>query len=943
MRRRTLAIGPVLLALAGSALAQEVSPQGAIPLDAPIPVDSTVTIGKLPNGLAYYIQRHTEPARRAELRLVVHAGALQEDDDQVGMAHLIEHMGFNGTRNFRKNELVEYFRSVGVPFGSGLNASTSYESTVYMLRVPTDSATVLDRSLLVLADWAGGIEFDSAEVAKERGVVVEEWRGGQGAGFRIRRQLAPIIYRGSKYAHRTVIGSEESIMSATPALLRRYYDDWYRPELQAVVVVGDVDVGTVEGLIRRHFGAIPARKSGRPRTVEDVPDNREPLVAVATDREVGGTSVVVSFKTPRRRVTTAADSRQRVVESFASGMLRGRLAEIARQPNSPFLGASVGRSLFSTNRESFTLSAGARDGEAERALEAVVTEVRRVQQHGFLQSELDRAKINQLRGAELAYAERAKRQSGSIAGVYVSNYLDQTPIPGPEYSYRLTRQVVPTITLAEVNALIGQWITTENRVISAVAPAKPGVPVPTPAGLLAALERGWNAPVMAYTENVSDEPLVPRLPPAGRIVAEKTRDDVGITEWTLSNGARVILKPTDFRADQVMLSAYSFGGSSLLPDADVFNAQIAGAVVGISGVGAFNGTDLGKRLAGKAAGVSPYVSGVIEGLRGSASPKDIETLFELTHLYFTAPRYDSSAVEAMMEKQREALSHRGTTPESHFGDTIWVTMGGYHPRDRILTLERLAEVSPRRAFAIYQERFADAGDFTFIFVGTFDPAALRPLVERYLASLPSTGRKEMWRDVGIKAPTGVVEKVVRKGTDPKSRTSVIFTGPFDYSDSASFQMQALMDVMRYRLIERLREGMSGTYSPGISGYGVSIPRHQYRITLSFGSSPENADTLFRTAFAMIDSMKTHGPTQAEIDKVREQMLRGREVALKQNGWWMGTILGRDQTREDIAALLGPYDGMIRALTPAQVQAAARRYFNTSNYARFVLLPEDGRP
>jgi len=948
LRNHMSRLAPCLLAALAFVPRSNVSAQeaptqaGALALDAPVPMDPAVRIGKLPNGLTYYIQRHTEPAKRAELRLVVKAGALHEDDDQLGMAHLVEHMGFNGTTHFRKNDLIDYLRSIGVRFGADLNASTSTDATIYLLQIPTDSARLLEQGIVVLADWANGMTFDSTEVANERGVVVEEWRGAQGVGFRTRSKLAPVMYKGSRYAERNVIGSEQTIMSATPALLKRYYADWYRPDLQAVIVVGEVDVDSVEAHIRRNFSPIEARPKPRPHPSAEIPDNKAPLIAIASDKEAGGTSVVVSFKLPRRKALTAREYRQRLVEGFATAMLRARLGEITRNPDAPFLGASVSRGGFTRSKESFTLSVGAKDGGAARALEAVVTEVRRAQQFGFLQSELNRMKTNALRGMEMSYAEREKRRSSGIAGSYIANFIDDLPIPSVEYGYRLGQQVVPTITLDEVNGLISGWVTAENRVITAVVPEKAGVAIPTEGELLAALERGWTAAVPAYTENVAEGPLVPSLPAAGRVTGGRTRADVGITEWKLSNGARVIIKPTDFRKDEIMFAAYSFGGSSLLPDADVFNAQFAGSVVATSGVGAFNSVDLGKRLAGKAASVSPYVAGVIEGMRGSASPKDLETMFQLMHLYFTAPRYDSSAVEAMMGRQRESLSHRGATPESHFADTIWVTMGSSHPRDRILTLDRLAEVNPKRAFALYKERFADAGDFTFIFVGTVDTAALKPLVEKYVASLPSTGSRERWRDVGITAPKGRVEKFVRRGSEPKSLTRVIFTGDFPYADSSTFQLQALMDVLQARLIETLREGMSGTYSPGIGGYGVSMPRRQYRITLSFGSSPERADTLYRTALALIDSLKRHGPTQAEVDKVREAMLRSRELAVKQNGFWMGSILGRDQTGEDIATLLGPWDEMIRKLSPAQVQQAARTYFTMENVARFVLLPDTAR-
>ena len=927
------------------AIAQAPTQQsGTFALRDRIPLDPNVRTGVLPNGLRYYIERHPFPAKRAELRLAVNAGGIQEDDDQKGMAHLIEHMGFNGTRNFRKNELIDYLRSVGVRFGADLNAFTSWDETVYMLQIPTDSARLVDRGMLVLADWAHGSLMDSTEVANERGVVVEEWRGGQGAFGRMRRKIEPIMFKGSKYAVRDVIGTDTSIMSATPALLKRYVDDWYRPDLQAVVVVGDIDVARIEALIRQNFSSIPRRTNPRARTSEPLPDNRAPLVAIASDKEAPSASVELYFKQPRMRVATVADYRERMIGNLFSAMLRSRLTELSQKPDAPFANASVFRGSFTRSTDAFILFATPKDNASDRALEAMLTEVRRVREHGYLRTELDRAKAAALRSAEAAYADREKRLSSAIVNQYVFHFLDDQVVPGPEIAFRLAQQLLPTITLQEVNALAQAWITDHNRVVVSMSPEKAGLRIPTEAELLAALDRANSAPVTAYVENLSTEPLVPRLPAPGRVVGEKKRADIGTTEWTLSNGARVIVKPTDFRADQVLFSAFSPGGRSLLADADVMTAQMSGAIASAAGAGNFNRADLTKRLAGKVATLFPPTVGEsFETLQGQASPKDIEALFELVHLTFTAPRLDTASFQAWMNQQRAFLANRGASPEASFFDTVSVTLSGHSRRARPVTLETLGEIRPDRAHQVFKERFSNAGDFTFIFVGAVDLATLKPLAERYLGSLPSTGTKEMWRDAGIKPPTGVIEKVVRKGTEPKSMSQTIFTGPFQYTEQNAFALAALIEVMRYKLIETLREGMSGTYSPGIGGTATKIPRQEYRITVSYGSSPENAERLHKATLAIIDSLKNLGPTQADIDKVREQMLRNREVVMKQNPFWATNIQSREQTGDDLAALLAPYDDMIRKLTPAQVQQAARAYFNLGNYTRVVLMPEGTTP
>ena len=941
--RRFLAASVLVVATQPLTAQTGVTQSSSISLRDAIPLDPSVRMGVLPNGLHYYIQRHPQPAKRAELRLAVNAGGINEDDDQVGMAHLIEHMGFNGTTHFKKNEIIDYLRSVGVRFGADLNAYTSTDETVYMLQIPSDTARILEQGIVVLSDWASGSQFDSTEVANERGVVVEEWRGGQGAFGRMRRKLEPIMFKGSKYATRDVIGTDRSILSATPALLKRFYNDWYRPDLQAVIVVGDVDVANVEALIKKHFSAVPRPTNPRPRTVVDLPDNREPLVGVASDKEAFGTTVEINIKLPRTPVATVADYREQMIGNLFSAMLRSRFSEIAQKPDAPFVSAFGFKGSFTRGKDAFTLAAQVKDGGAERGAEALVTEVRRVEQFGFLPSELERAKASSLRGYEQQFADREKVPSGFLVNSYVSHFLEQRPVPGPEYTFKLAQQLLPTVTLQEVNALARRWLTPENRIITVQSPEKPGVKVPTDAEILAAIERASKAVTVAYTENVSNEPLIARILPPGKVVGEKTRAEVGITEWTLSNGARVVIKPTDFRADQVLFGAYSLGGRSLLPDADVITAQMAGQIAMASGAGTLNRTDLTKRMAGKAAMVFPSIGDNTETVQGQASPKDIETLFQLVYLQFTAPRLDSTAFDAFMNQQRAFLANRGASPEGTFFDTVSVTMASHSPRVRPITVEALSEVKPDRAYQIFKDRFANAGDFTFVFVGAVDVAALKPLVERYIASMPSTGAKESWKDVGARPPTGVVEKVVRKGTEPKALSQLIFTGPIDPTEANQFALRALVEVTRYKLIETLREGMSGTYSPGIGGVATKIPRPQYQITMNFGSSPENAERLYRAAMAIVDTLKTKGPTQADVDKVKEQLIRTREVDLKQNAFWMNSIITRGQTGDDVAALLAPYDAMIASLTPAQVQQAARMFFNTNNVARFVLLPEATKP
>ena len=930
----------LLAILAGvPVLAQQ--PQSAVPAATqPLPVDSKVRIGTLPNGIRYYIRQNAKPEKRAELRLVVNAGSVLEDDDQLGLAHFLEHTAFNGTTNFKKNELINYLESIGVRFGADLNAYTGFDETVYILPVPTDSAHIVDKAFQILEDWAHGQIFDPTEITNERGIVVEEWRGRKGANDRMLQQWLPIALKGSRYATRLPIGTKESIESANAEKLRRFYQDWYRPDLMAVIAVGDFDPARIETLIKQRFSGIAPRPGARSRALAEVPDNRTPLVAIATDREATSSSVDVIFKLPRQTTTTVGDYRRDLIEGLYLGMLNNRFAEISRNPDAPFLGAGASKgNFYARSKDAFSLSAGVKDGGIERGLEALLTEARRVDQFGFLESELVRQKQAVLRAYERSYAERDKTVSESLVGEYVGNFLDGEAIPGIEYEYQLTQQLMPTITLQDVNQLARAWITDENRVIIAEAPLKDGLKTPTEAEVLAVFDKAAKATIVAWAETLSDAPLLATVPAPGRVVSTRTIPGVGVTEWRLSNGARVLIKPTDFKADEVLLNAYSEGGTSLASDADYMSAALASQIVGLGGLGSFNRTDLGKKLTGKAASVGVSIGATSEGLSGRASPKDLETLFQLIHLQFTAPRLDSAAFRAFRNQVLPQLENRGSAPEAVFSDTVQVTLSQHHRRARPITPAVFNEVDIAKSYAFFRDRLADAGDFTFVFVGNVALDSLKPLVERYLATLPTKGRKETWKAVTPTMPKGVIQKTVRKGTEPKATTVMAFTGPFVYTPENRFALRALTDVFQIKLTETLREQLGGTYSPSVGVSPTRVPHPEYMLRVDFESSPENVEKLTQSVLALVDTLKAHGPSVADVEKVREQLIRVRETDIKTNAYWAGNIAGRDQAREDIAGLLEPYDRMIRNLTPAQIQQAARLYFDTKNYARFVLLPE----
>jgi len=912
----------------------------AAALKAPLPTDPKVRIGTLPNGLKYYIRQNLKPEKRAELRLVVNAGSVLETDQQLGLAHFVEHTAFNGTTHFAKNDLVKYLQSIGVRFGADLNAYTSFDETVYILPVPTDTARIVEQAFTILEDWAHGQVFDSTEVANERGVVREEWRLGKGAGDRMLHQWLPTALRGSLYADRLPIGNEASIMSATPARLRSFYKRWYRPDLQAVIAVGDFDPAAIEAQIKKHFGAIPRAVNAPRRTLAPVPGNREPLIGIGHDKEATGSDVELLYKLPVEKTRTVADYRRDLTERLYLGMLNTRLEEIAQKPDAPFLGADASKGSFvGRTTEAFTLAAGVKDGGIDRGLEALLVEAKRVDQFGFLQSELDRQKQSLVRGYERAYDEREKTQSAAFVQEYIDNYLTGEPIPGIEYEYKLVQQLVPTIALADVNKLASGWISDSNRVIIAQSPEKDGVKIPTREQLLAVFDQAAKTPVVAYTENLSGAALVAKEPAPGTVVSARSYPSIKVTEWKLSNGARVLVKPTDFKADEIVFSAYSPGGTSLAPDSNFMSATLASQIMAVSGVGNFSRVDLTKRLAGKVAAAGASIGETSEGLSGRASPKDLETLFQLIYLDFTAPRLDTAAFLALKNQAAPYLANRGSDPDEVFGDTVQVTMTQHNFRARPFTAATFAEVNPQKALAFYEDRFADAGDFTFVFVGNVDTLALKPLVEKYLASLPATGRKETYRDNGGGPPKGVVERVVHKGVEPKANTIIDFTGACQYTPETRFALRALMELFQIKLTETLREQLGGAYSPSSGGGCARVPRQEYTLQVQFNSSPGNVEKLTKSVFALIDTLKTRGPDAADVAKVKEELTRGREVDLKQNGYWLANIVARDQAGEDITGLGDAYDAMIRGLTPALIQDAAKKYFDVANYARFILLPE----
>ncbi len=937
---------PGLLALAVAIAAGARPPAASAQLpdpDDPIPPDPAVMTGTLANGFTYFIRENDQPENRAELRLVVNAGSILEDDDQQGLAHFVEHMAFNGTRNFEKQELVDYLESIGMQFGPDVNAYTSFDETVYMLQVPMDDPEVVSTAFQILEDWAHGVVFDPEEVDKERGVVIEEWRGRRGAGARMQDEQFPVMLQGSRYAERLPIGKTAILESAAPELLQRFYEDWYRPDLMAVVAVGDFDGEEIKAMVEAHFGGIEGPADPRPRFEAEVPIDHPPLVAIASDVEAPQSQVGVMYKQPPSPQGTVGDYRRNLVRSVYSGMLNARLDELRLQAEPPFVIAVSGGGGFVRGVDAYQLNALVPEGGIERGLDALLTEAERVVRHGFTQSELDRRKVAIRRANERSLAERDNQESARFAGQYVQVFLEGNPYPSVETRVALSEALLDGISLEEANSVAQAWLTEQGRVILANSPEKEGLEVPAEADLTGVFAAVGGKDIAPYEDAAADAPLLPVLPEGSAVASEETIDEVGVTVWTLENGVRVVLKPTDFKEDEILFSATSPGGTSLLSDDVYRTTSWAGSVVGQSGVGDFDQTALRKKLTGQAVRVSPSLGSLSEGISGSASPKDIETALQLVYLYFHSPRLDENAFSAFKTMQNGILGNMGASPEFSFSDTVSQTMSQGHPRSRGLSemIGDLEMADLDRAFEVYKDRFADASDFTFYFVGAFEPEAMRPMVEQYLGALPDLGRVEDWRDLGIDPPAGVIEKVVHMGLEPKSRTQIIFTGDGEYSREESTAISALADVLDIRLRELLREDLGGTYGVGVSGRISSRPDEEYRVSISFGSAPERAEELSAVAFEEIERIKAEGPDEETVAKVRETQRRAKETNLRENRYWLSQLASYE--RLGIALTEVPSYELIEGWTAEQVRQAAIRYLRTDQYAKFVLLPEQKVP
>ncbi len=936
--------GPVVVADADEIPAPAVEDQldvmqpPALDLDEEMPLDTAVVTGTLESGLTYYIRKNAKPENRVELRLAVDAGSILEDDDQLGLAHFVEHMAFNGTEKFEKQELIDYLELIGTRFGPDLNAYTSFDETVYMLQVRSDSAEILQTGLEILREWASNVSFDPEEIEKERGVVIEEWRLGRGADARMFDKQLPVLLAGSRYASRLPIGTPDILQSFEHERLISFYDKWYRPDLMAVIVVGDIDPSEIEDKLINLFGDLPL-SSGDERPSYEVPDHEETLVASATDQEAPYSTVSVIYKHPLRPFTRVTDFRQQILEQLFSNMFNSRLDELRQQADPPFLVAGGGAGGFVRDKGFYNVNAVVHEGGHLKGLRTLFTEVDRIRQFGFTESEFDREKTAYLRWYRSAFNERDKTESEVFASEYVRNYLEGEAIPGIAYEYDLVQKLLPTIALEEVNQEADHWLTKSNRVVMMGGPDSDAAAPPADAEVLSILDEVSNLELTPYDDATSGDPILPTTPTAGSIVERSTDDTIGVTRLTLSNGAHVILKQTDFKNDEVIFSAFSSGGTSLYPQELDVPGDFASTLIGQSGVGTLDPISLEKTLSGKIVSVGPSIGEMSESISGSAAPEDLDVLMEMIHAFMVYPRADTTAYASYRNRLASLVESFSVDPNRAFFDTLSVTLSQYHPRRRPVTSDLIKEMDLDASYNIYTDRFADASDFDFYFVGSFDEETIIPLIEKYIASLPSEGRNETWNDLGISPPTGVIKKVVRKGVEQQSRVQLVFTGDAEWTMEDRRIVSALANVLDVRLREVLREDLGGTYGVSVGGSLSRYPKSSYSISIGFGCDPARVDELLVSVFEELTALKESPAGQIYVDKTRETILNGFEQGLQQNGNWLQWLQFYDRNGLNPDSILTGLPDFAKRITPEMIQGAAVKYLDMENYVQVVLVPE----
>lgn len=909
-----------------------------------LPVDPHVIYGKLDNGLTYYIRHNAQPKDRADFYIAQRVGSMQEEDSQSGLAHFLEHMAFNGSENFPGKSMINYLETIGVRFGENLNAYTGFDETVYNIsNVPVTRQGIIDSCLLILHDWSNAIALEGDEIDKERGVIHEEWRTRGDAQMRMLDQQLPAMFPGSKYADRLPIGKMEIVDNFKYDELRNYYKKWYRPDLQAIIVVGDIDAKQVEADLKRIFSDVKAPVNPAEREMYPVPDNDRPLVSIATDKEATNTILYILYKhdiMPKEMYATATGFIRDYLRAVTSEMLNNRFNEIIQKSNPPFVYAvgEDGPFLIAKTKDALMVAALAKEGQIDDALTALVNETQRVKQYGFTPSEYERARINVLNRYESLYKDRDKQKNGTYVREYINHFIDGGYIPGIETEYEMMKTVAPQIPVEEVNRYIQNLITDKNVVISLTGPEKAGLAYPTPEQLLNDYETAQKEKVEPYQDTVSNEPLVSNLPVPGKIVSIRENPLFGNTEMVLSNGVKVNLKKTDFKEDEILVTATSPGGSILFGEEDIPNIKAFNSIMDISGLGNFTSVELGKMLAGKSVSLTNSLGTDTENVNGSVSPKDMETLFQLIYLSFTAPKKDAEAFDSFISRMKSQLQSMEANPMVSFSDTLNTTLYDHNPRKARLKAADLDRVDYDRILEMYKEVYGNASDFIFTFVGNIDVDSIKPYIEQYLATLPASGKQPQAQGkVNLDLHKGIVTKHFNRPMEtPKAATINIYSGKMDYALENLIAATMLKQILDIVYVEKVREEEGGTYGVQVGAGLAHYPLGQTILQTYFDTDPAKQEKLNRIVHTELERIAKEGPREADFNKTKENMVKKHAERLQENRYWLNLI--DDYYHENFDGKT-QYDAILQSMTPAKIQAFTDALLKQGNMVEVVMKPE----
>ena len=906
------------------------------------PVDPDVRIGKLPNGMTYYIRHNEEPKERASFYIIQNVGALLENDDQNGLAHFLEHMAFNGTEHFEGKGIINFLEKNGVAFGRNINAYTSFDQTVYNLSdVPTTKPGLADSCLMVLHDWSNYLLLTDEEIDAERGVITEEWRTRRNAGFRLRSQYFPVLLKGSKYAVRDIIGDLDVIKNFKYETLRNFYHDWYRTDLQAIAIVGDISVDEIEAKIKAMFTEIPAVENAPVRESYPIPEHDDDYYVLATDKEASQSAVQIMALHPNNdeKEKTLADLRIQLARSLFNSMFSQRISELLQKGNPPFISGTISISGFLRGYDAYVISATAKPNQEEIALESILIENERVRRYGFTESELERAKSNYLMRLESSYKQKDKISNDQYVSNYVGHFIKKSDIPSFDFEYDFSKKMIPTISVEEIGKLSKEWMKEKNRTIMVTGPSEDAKHL-TEAEAEAIIAKVKTMPVEPYVDAATSSSLISEELKGSKIISTKNLDQFDAVEWTLGNGAKVIFKKADFEKDQVAMSSFSPGGTSLLDDKYVESATVLGSFISSYGLGDFDAITLRKMLTGKKVSVKTNIGSLTEGISGSTTPQDFETMLQLVYLSFEKPRFDLDAHNAYMTRYKAYVANMANNPQKIMQDSLSMITTNYHPRTRIFNVDLLDKVDFGQIEEIYRSRIKDASDFTFIIVGNIEEAEVKPLVEKYIGSLSDIDRKEQWKDLGIEMPEGKTSKDIKlKMETPKSNVNLIYSADMDYTPWNDVSLSIIEGILRLRYTEVIREKEGGTYGVSVRIDLSHYPKPEGSAGISFDCDPEKADRLKSLVYEEIDKLIADGPTQVDLDKTIENMRKSREQSKQHNNYWSSVLYNyyfNGIDRNDPAN----FENILDKITTKDIQTVAKQFFNSVDVVDVVFFPKE---